>query len=122
MKPKETGEKVLSPEIIIIALGQGFYLPEASIAACVKGESVSDAGGSEARAGIRTVDIGTWENHIVPHRSFQQAEEARRRYGGMVVGLTRIRGVAGVMPGGACSSLEGVSSKTPRDEEAYAIR
>ena len=40
----------------------------------------------------------------------------------MVVGLTRIRGVAGVMPGGACSSLEGVSSKTPRDEEAYAIR
>ena len=34
-----------------------------------------------------------------PRRSFQQAEEARRRYGGMAVGLTHNRGVAGVMSG-----------------------
>ena len=57
-----TGVKVLSPEITIIALGQGFYFLEASIAACVKGEHDSDVPGSESMAGIRTVDIGTWEN------------------------------------------------------------
>ena len=117
-----TQVKVCSPEIVNIAQGQGFHALEASTAARVKGERVGGVPGSKSMAGNRTVHVGTWENHIVPHRSFQQAEEARRRYGGMVVGLTRIRGVAGVMPGGACSSLEGVSSKTPRDEEAYAIR
>ena len=57
-----TGVKVLSPEITIIAQGQGFLLPEASIAACVRGEHDSDMPGSESMAGIRTVDIGTWEN------------------------------------------------------------
>jgi len=36
-----TQVKVLSPEIINIALGQGVYKPEASIATCVKGEHVS---------------------------------------------------------------------------------
>ncbi len=41
----------------------------------------------------------------------------------MVVGLTHIRGVVGVMPGEPrkFGALEGVSSKTQRDEEAYAI-
>ena len=117
-----TQVKVFSPEIINIAPGQGFHFLEASIATCVKGECVSGVPGSKSMAGNRTVHVGTWENHIVPPRSFQQAEEARRKYGDMVVGLTHIRGVAGVMPGGACRSLEGVSSKTPRDEEAYAIR
>jgi len=70
-----------------------------------------------------TVHIGTWENHIVPNRSSQQAEEARRKYGDMVVGLTRSRGVVGVMPGEfrIVGTLEGVSSKTQRDEDAYAI-
>lgn len=60
-----------------------------------------------------TVHIGTWENHIVPNRSFQQAEEARRKYGDMVVGLTRSRGVDGVMPieSRRVGTLEGVSSK-----------
>jgi hypothetical protein len=74
-------------------------------------------------AGNSTVHIGTWENHIVPDRSFQQAEEARRKYGDMVVGLTRSRGVIGVMPGesGWFGTLEGVSSKTQRDEVSYAI-
>jgi hypothetical protein len=74
-------------------------------------------------AGNPTVHIGTWENHIVPKRSFQQAEEARRKYDDMVVGLTHTRGVVGVMPGESqrAGTLEGVSSKTQRDEQAYAI-
>jgi len=49
-------------------------------------------------AGNSTVHIGTWESHIVPCRSFQQAEEARRKYGDMAVGPGHIRGLDGVMP------------------------
>jgi len=58
-----------------------------------------------------------------PKRSLQRAEEAKRRYDGMVVGLTHIRGVNGVMsiesqePG----TLEGVSSRTQRIEVTYAM-
>jgi len=117
-----TQVKVLSPEIVNIALGQGFHVLEASIATCVKGECVGGVPGSESVAGEPTVHIGTWENHIVPNRSFQQAEEARMKYGDMVVGLTHSRGVVGVMPGESLRSLEGVSSKTQRDEVAYAIQ
>jgi len=118
-----TQVKVSSPEICNIALGQGFHCLEASIATCVKGEYVCDVPGSESVAGKLTVHIGTWENHITPDRSFQQAEEARRKYGDMVVGLTHIRGVVGVMPGKSrwAGALEGVSSKTQRDEVVYAI-
>jgi len=118
-----TKVKVCSPEIVNIARGQGFHILEASIATCVKGECVSGVPGSKSVAGNLTVHIGTWESHIVPNRSFQQAEEARRKYGGMAVGLTRSRGVVGVMPGASrrFGTLEGVSSKTQRDEEAYAI-
>ena len=113
-----TQVKVLSPEIFNVALGQGFHFLEASIAACVKGEHVSDVPGSESMAGNRTVPIGTWESRVAPIGSLLQAEEARRRYGGMAVGLTHGRGVNGVMsiesqePG----TLEGVSSRTQRDE------
>ena len=116
-----TQVKVLSPEIFIVALGQGFYFLEASIAACVEGEPVSNVPGSESMAGDRTVHIGTWESHAVPHESFQQAEEARRKYGGMAVGPAHSRGVAGAMPGGACGSLQGAGSNTQRDEEAFAV-
>ncbi len=70
--------------------------------------------GSETMVGNLTVNIGTWESHAAPNRSFQQAEEARRKYGGMAVGPAHSRGVAGVMPGGAISSLEGVSGLTQR--------
>ncbi len=83
------------------------------------GECDSGVPESQAMAGNSTVHIGTWESHIVPNRSFQQAEEARRKYGDMAVGLTHSRGVDGVMliesqePG----TLEGVSSKTQRDEQ-----
>jgi len=113
--------KVLSPEIVNIAQGQGFHFLEASIAACVKGEHVSDVPGSESMAGNLTVHIGTWESHVAPYESFQQAEEARRKYGGMAVGPAHSRGVAGVMPGGARSSLEGAGSNTQRDEYAGAV-
>jgi len=117
-----TKVKVYSPEMVNIAQGQGFHVLEASIAARVKGECVGGVPGSESVAGNSTVNIGTWENHIAPNRSFQRAEEARRKYGDMVVGLTHSRGVVGVMPGESLRSLEGVSSKTQRDEVAYAIQ
>jgi len=83
-----TKVKVFSPEIVNIAQGQGVHRLEASIATCAKGEYVSGVPGSKSVAGNSTVHIGTWENHIVPDRSFQQAEEARRKYGDMAVGLT----------------------------------
>ncbi len=116
-----TQVKVLSPEIVNIAQGQGFHVLEASIAACDKGEHDSDVPGSESMAGNRTVHIGTWESHVAPNGSFQQAEEARRKYGGMAVGSAHIRGVAGVMPGGTRSSLEGADSKAQRDAAAFAV-
>jgi hypothetical protein len=72
-------------------------------------------------AGNLTVHIGTWESHVVPHGSFPQAEEARRKYGVMAVGPAHSRGVAGVMPGGTRGSLEGAGSKTQRDEAALAV-
>ncbi len=87
------------------------------------GECASDVPESKTMAGNSTVHIRTWESHIVPNRSFQQAEEARRKYDDMAVGLTRIRGVDGVMPieSREPGTLEGVSSNMQRDEQAYAI-
>ena len=61
-----TQVKVLSPEILLVALGQGFHFLEAGIRTCVIGEYVSDVSGSESTAGKRIVDIGTWENRGVP--------------------------------------------------------
>ncbi len=116
-----TQVKVCSPEIFNIAQGQGFHFLEASTAARINGECVSGVPGSKSMAGNLTVHIGTWESHIVPKGSFQQAEEARRKYDGMAVGLTHSRGVAGVMPRASVSSLEGVSSKTQRSDKALAI-
>ncbi len=113
-----TQVKVFSLEIYNIARGQGFHFLEASTAARINGECVCGVPGSKSMAGNPTVHIGTWESHIVPKGSFQQAEEARRKYGDMAVGLTHSRGVNGVMliesqePG----TLEGVSSKAQRDE------
>ena len=116
-----TQVKVLSPEIINIAQGQGFHFLEASIAACVKGEHDSNVPGSESMAGNLTVHIETWESHAAPNGSVQQAEEARRTYGGMAVGPAHSRGVAGVMSGGVRGSLEGAGSKMQRDEEAFTV-
>jgi len=115
--------KVLSPEILLFALGQGFHFLETNIRTHVKGESVSDVPGSKSVAGKRTVYIGTWENRNVPNGSFQETEEATRRYGVSVVGLTHSREVGRVMPVESQSfgTLEGVSSLTQRDEVCHAI-
>ena len=96
-----TQVKVLSPEIILIALGQGFHVLEASIGMRANGECISGVPGSKSVAGKRTVYVGTWENRSVPKGSRQGAEKVTRRYGVSVVGPANIRGVAGVMPGGA---------------------
>jgi hypothetical protein len=109
--------KVLSPEIcLIVALGQEVLYSEASIAAHDIGECVSDVPGSKSIAGHSTVHNGTWESHAVLKRSLQQAEEARRRYGGVAVGPTHIRGVAEVMFGESryIGTLEGVGSMLQR--------
>jgi hypothetical protein len=72
--------------------------------------------------GNRIVCIGTWDDHTVPKlEASNELKRRRRKYGGMVVGLTHIRGVDGVMPIESPCSLEGVSSKTQRGEVAYAI-
>jgi len=102
-----TQVKVLSPEIVLIALGQGFHFSEASIGMHAIGERISDVPGSESVAGKRTVCIGTWENRSVPNGSCQGAEEVTKQYGVSVVGLTHSRGVAGVMPGGAKAHSKG---------------
>jgi hypothetical protein len=118
-----TQVKVLSPEIFNIAMGQGFHFLEAVSATRVKGECVSAVPGSESMAGNRTVHIGTWESHVVPGGGIRRAEEARRRFGGMAVGLAHSRGVIGVMPGEfrGIGALEGVSRHVQRDEDASAI-
>jgi hypothetical protein len=97
-QPQCESVKVLSPEIFLVALGQGFHFLEASIGMHVKGECISDVSGSESVAGKRTVYVGTWENRIAPNGSCQGAEKATKRYGVSVVGLTHSRGVDRVMP------------------------
>ena len=106
-------EGFYSPEICLIALGQGFHHLEASIAACNNGECVSDVPGSESMAGHSTVHSRTRESHIVPIEASNEPKRQRRKYGDMALGLTHSRGVNGVMsiesrePG----TLEGVSGK-----------
>ena len=77
------------------------------------GEYDSSVPESQTIAGNSTVHIGTWESHIVTDTGFQQAEEARREYGDMAVGLTHSRGVDEVMliESRESVTLEGVSSK-----------
>lgn len=113
-----TKVKVSSPEILLFALGQGFHLLEANTGARANGERVSGVPGSESVAGKRTVCIGTWENRGVPRLSHRGAEEATRRYGALVVGLTHSRGVGGVIPAASSGTgtLDRVSSFTQRVE------
>lgn len=117
-----TKVKVLSPEIPLYALGQGFHDLETNIITPIKGKGVTDVPGSESVAGKRIVYIGTWENRSVPAESFQEAEEATRKYIASVVGLTHSRGVGGVMPAEfrGTGTLEGVSSRAKRDEVSCA--
>jgi hypothetical protein len=117
-----TQVKVSSPEILLVALGQGFHFLEASTGARAKGECVSGVPGSKSVAGERTVCIGTWENRSVPYRSCQGAEKVTRRYVVPVVGPTHIRGVGGVMPVEGVSPLEGVGRLMQRDGISHAAR
>ena len=97
-QPQCESVKVLSPEIFLVALGQGFHFLEASIGMHIKGECISDVSGSESVAGKRTVYVGTWENRIAPNGSCQGAEKVTKQYGVSVVGLTHSRGVGRAMP------------------------
>jgi len=108
----------VEPRNLCIALGQGFLHPEASIATRVIGECVSGMPGSKSIAGHSTVHNGTWESHAVLKQSLQQAEKARRGYGGMAVGPTYSRVVAGVMSGESrcIGTLEGVGSMLQRGQ------
>ena len=119
-----TKVKVLSPEISTLHWVKGSISWKPVLLHALKGEYVCDVSGSESVAGKLTVHIGTWESRITPSISFQQAEEARRKYGDTAVGLTHSRGVGGVMPAAfrEFGILEGVSSKTQRDEYAGAVR
>jgi len=58
-----------------------------------------------------------------PKEASNEPKRQRRKYGGMVVGLTHIRGVNRVTPieSREPGTLEGVSSRTQRIEVAYAI-
>jgi len=91
-------EGFYSPEICLVALGQGFLHSEASIAAHDNGECVSGVPGSQTIAGHSTVHSGTRESHAVPNEASDESKRRRRKYGGMAVGLTHTRGVNGVMP------------------------
>ena len=98
-----TQVKVFSPEICLVALGQEVLHSEASSAARDNGECVSDVPGSQAIAGHSRIHSGTWESHIVPKEASNEPKRRRGKYGGMAVGLTHSRGVAGVMSGAGCA-------------------
>jgi len=118
-----TQVKVLSSEIILIALGQGFHILETKTETLGKGESVFSVPESESVAGRRIDFIGTWENQVVPKGSHQRAGKVMRWYGDLVVGLTHSRGVGRVMPieFQEIETLEGVSSLMSRNEVCDAI-
>ncbi len=113
-----TQVKVSSPEICLIALGQGFLHSEASIAAHDIGECVSGVPGSQTIAGHSTVHSGTRDSHTVPKEASNESKRRRRKYGGMAVGPGHSRGTGGVMPiqSREFGTLEGPGSKMQRDE------
>ena len=67
-----TQVKVFSPEICLIALGQGLLHSEASIAAHDNGECVSGVPGSQTIAGHSTVHSGTRESGAADKATIQR--------------------------------------------------
>ena len=63
-QPQCESVKVLSPEIFLVALGQGFHFLEASIGMHIKGECISDVSGSESVAGneLSMLELGRTES------------------------------------------------------------
>jgi len=108
-----TKVKIISPEICLIALGQGLHHLEASIAAHDNGECVSGVPGSQTIAGHSTVHSGTRDSHTVPKEASNESKRRRREYGGMAVGPGHIRVTDGVMPiqSRESGTLEGPGSK-----------
>jgi len=113
-QPQCESVKVLSPEITYYCIGPRVSFLGSQYRYARNGECITGVPGSESVAGKRTVCIGTWENRNVSNRSRRGAEKVTKRYGVSVVGLTNMRGVAGVMPCGAKSSLKVVSGLTQR--------
>jgi hypothetical protein len=118
-----TQVKAVSPEIFIIAMGQGLLCREASTVAGVNRRVCNGVPGSQAAAGHPTDCIGTWDSRIACMP--QQAEEARRGRRDAAVGPAHSRGVAGVMAGepytGRGVALEGAGSQSYRAAEVEAI-
>ena len=67
-----TQVKVFSPEICLIALGQGLLHLEASSAARDNGECVSDVPGSKSVAGHSMIHSGTWESGAADKAAIQR--------------------------------------------------
>jgi len=122
-----TQVKAVSPDIFLIAMGQGLLCSEASIVAGVRRRVCNGMPGSQAAAGHLTDCIGTWESRIPKVQVAcmpQQAEEARRGHRDAAVGPAHSRGVVGVMPGGGPrirDPLEGAGSQLTRAEKVRAI-
>jgi len=117
-----TQVKVVSPEIFLLAMGQGVLCPEAGIVAGVNRRVCNGVPGSQTAAGHLTDCIGTWEGRIACMP--QQAEKARRGHGDTAVGPVHSRGVAGVMPGAGPQirdPLEGAGRQLCRAEQVWPI-
>ena len=117
-----TQVKAVSPEILLLARGQGLLCPEASIGTGVRRRVGHGMPGSQATAGHPTDGIGTWEDRIacLP----QPDEEARRGQGDTAVGPAHSRGVTGVMPGAGLHQqdpLEGAGDQLNRAENVWPI-
>ncbi len=67
-----TKVKVFSPEICLIALGQGLHHLEASITTHDNGECVSGVPGSKSIAGHSTVHSGTRESGAADKAAIQR--------------------------------------------------
>ena len=117
-----TQVKVVSPEIFLLAMGQGLLCPEASIVTGVNRRVCHGMPGSQAAAGHPTDCIGTWESRIACMP--QQAEKARRGHRDTAVGPARSRGVVGVTPDagpGNRDPLEGAGSWSNRAADVEAM-
>ncbi len=117
-----TQVKAVSPEIFIVAMGQGLLCSEASIVAGVRRRVCNGVPGSQAAAGHPTDCIGTWDSRVACMA--QQAEEARRVHRDTAVGPAHSRGVVGVIPGAGPEvrdPLEGAGSQLSRAEKVWAI-
>ncbi len=117
-----TQVKAVSPEILLLARGQGLVRPEASIVVGVTRRVYHGMPGSQAAAGPSMDGVGTWESRIacLP----QQADEARRGRGDTAVGPAHSRGVVGAMPGAGRRQpdpLEGVGDSSCRAKDGRPI-